>query len=98
MKFDTKVVHAGITPDPTTGSIVPPIYQTATYVLPEVGRDLLDRFTGMLEDVAKIDRPPAIEGRQMSIVLEPRKGEPKTDDAEASDGAADAGTTPETSP
>ncbi|MCH8967456.1 MAG: aminotransferase class I/II-fold pyridoxal phosphate-dependent enzyme, partial [Planctomycetes bacterium] len=39
MKFDTKVVHAGITPDPTTGSIVPPIYQTATYVLDEVGKD-----------------------------------------------------------
>ena len=39
MKFDTKVVHAGIRPDPTTGSIVPPIYQTATYVLDEVGRD-----------------------------------------------------------
>ena len=39
MKFDTKAVHAGIRPDPTTGSIVPPIYQTATYVLEEVGRD-----------------------------------------------------------
>ncbi len=39
MKFDTKVVRAGITPDPTTGSIVPPIYQTATYVLEEVGKD-----------------------------------------------------------
>lgn len=40
MKFDTKVVRAGISPDPTTGSILPPIYETATYVLPEVGRDL----------------------------------------------------------
>ena len=40
MKFETKCVHAGQVPDPTTGSIIPPIYQTATYVLPEVGRDL----------------------------------------------------------
>ncbi len=40
MKFETKVVRAGISPDPTTGAIVPPIYQSATYVLPEVGRDL----------------------------------------------------------
>ena len=40
MKFDTKIVRAGIEPDPTTGAIVPPIYQTATYVLPEVGRDM----------------------------------------------------------
>ena len=39
MKFDTKVVQAGMTPDPTTGSILPPLYQTATYVLEEVGRD-----------------------------------------------------------
>ena len=39
MKFDTKVVRAGISPDPTTGSILPPIYQTATYVLEEVGKD-----------------------------------------------------------
>ncbi len=39
MKFDTCVVRAEIKPDPTTGSVVPPIYQTATYVLPEVGRD-----------------------------------------------------------
>jgi cystathionine beta-lyase/cystathionine gamma-synthase len=39
MKFATKAVHAGITPDPTTGSILPPIYQTATYTLEEVGRD-----------------------------------------------------------
>ena len=39
MKFDTKVVRAGICPDPTTGAIVPPIYQSATYVLEEVGKD-----------------------------------------------------------
>tara|TARA_Y100000815_G_scaffold46873_1_gene38438 strand:+ start:627 stop:1769 length:1143 start_codon:yes stop_codon:yes gene_type:complete len=39
LKFDTKVVRAGIVPDPTTGSILPPIYETATYVLPEVGQD-----------------------------------------------------------
>ncbi len=31
MKFDTRVVRAGITPDPTTGAIVPPLYQTATF-------------------------------------------------------------------
>ncbi|MDP6853548.1 MAG: PLP-dependent aspartate aminotransferase family protein [Candidatus Marinimicrobia bacterium] len=39
MKFDTKVVRSGIAPDPTTGAIVPPVYQTATYVLEEVGKD-----------------------------------------------------------
>ena len=39
MKFDTKVVRSGITPDPRTGAIVPPIYQSATYVLEEIGKD-----------------------------------------------------------
>ena len=39
MKFDTKVVRSGISPDPSTGAIVPPIYQSATYVLEEVGKD-----------------------------------------------------------
>jgi len=39
MKFDTKVVQCGLKPDPTTGSILPPLYQTATYVLEEVGKD-----------------------------------------------------------
>lgn len=32
MKFNTKVIHAGIHPDPTTGAIMTPIYQTSTYV------------------------------------------------------------------
>lgn len=39
MKFDTKVVRAGVYPDPTTGAIVPPVYQSATYVLEEIGKD-----------------------------------------------------------
>jgi len=39
MKFETKAVRAGIAPDPTTGAIVPPIYQSATYVLEEVGKN-----------------------------------------------------------
>jgi cystathionine gamma-lyase len=32
MKFATKAIHAGIEPDPTTGAIMTPIYQTSTYV------------------------------------------------------------------
>src|SRR5437667_230680 len=31
MKFSTKAIHAGQQPDPTTGAIMPPIFQTATY-------------------------------------------------------------------
>ena len=32
MKFETKVIHVGGEPDPITGAIMPPIYQTSTYV------------------------------------------------------------------
>ena len=39
MKLDTRIVRAGISPDPTTGAILPPIYETATFVLEEVGKD-----------------------------------------------------------
>lgn len=32
MKFGTKAIHAGVSPDPTTGAIMTPIYQTSTFV------------------------------------------------------------------
>lgn len=32
MKFGTKTVHAGVKPDPSTGAIMTPIFQTSTYV------------------------------------------------------------------
>lgn len=32
MKFGTKAIHAGVHPDPVTGAIMTPIYQTSTYV------------------------------------------------------------------
>jgi cystathionine beta-lyase len=32
LKFETLAVHAGTEPDPTTGAIMTPIYQTSTYV------------------------------------------------------------------
>jgi cystathionine gamma-lyase len=31
MKFETKVIHAGVEPDPQTGAVMTPIYQTSTY-------------------------------------------------------------------
>ena len=38
MKFGTKVIHAGIKPDPSTGAIMTPIYQTSTYVQSAPGK------------------------------------------------------------
>ena len=37
MKFNTKVIHAGVHPDSATGAIMTPIYQTSTYVQEEIG-------------------------------------------------------------
>lgn len=37
MKFATKAIHAGVQPDPATGAIMTPIYQTSTYVQEGVG-------------------------------------------------------------
>ena len=39
MKFATKTIHAGIEPDPTTGAIMTPIFQTSTYVQTAVGEN-----------------------------------------------------------
>src|SRR3954471_16929201 len=36
--FETLAIHAGQNPDPTTGAVVVPIYQTSTYVQSEVGQ------------------------------------------------------------
>ena len=37
MDFETRAIHEGQEPDPTTGSVITPIYQTSTYVHEEVG-------------------------------------------------------------
>jgi len=39
MKFATKVIHAGIEPDASTGAIMTPIYQTSTYVQSAPGQN-----------------------------------------------------------
>ena len=38
----------------------------------EAGAELIKRVTGILEDVAKIDKAASLEGRRMSIILSPR--------------------------
>ena len=39
MRFETKAIHAGQPPDPSTGAVIPPIYQTSTYVVEAPGKD-----------------------------------------------------------
>jgi cystathionine gamma-synthase len=41
-RFATRVVHAGLEPDPSFGSVVPPIHQTSPYVQPAPGEFVED--------------------------------------------------------
>ena len=38
MNFGTKCIHAGVKPDPSTGAIMTPIYQTSTYAQESPGK------------------------------------------------------------
>ncbi len=38
MDFETRAIHDGQEPDPATGAVIVPIYQTSTYVQEEVGK------------------------------------------------------------
>ena len=38
MKFATKAIHAGVEPDPSTGAIMTPIFQTSTYIQESPGK------------------------------------------------------------
>ncbi len=40
MKFATKTIHAGLEPDPSTGAVMTPIYQTSTYAQEAPGKHL----------------------------------------------------------
>ena len=39
-RFGTRAIHAGQSPEPTTGAIMPPIFQTSTYVQSKLGEPL----------------------------------------------------------
>ncbi len=45
MRFTTKQIHAGVSPDPVTGSILTPIYQTTTYVQESVDQYMAKGFS-----------------------------------------------------
>jgi len=69
MKFDTKVVRSSSKPDKTTGAVVPPIYQTATYVLEEVGKDKGYDYTRASNPTRQLleEHLAAIEGAKYGV-------------------------------
>ncbi len=69
--FKTREVHAGVRPDPVTGAILTPIYQTTTYVQESVDRYLEKGFSysrsGNPTVTALEDRITALEGGAGSL-------------------------------
>ena len=62
-KFETKVVHAGVHPDPTTGAIMTPIFATSTYVQTSPGK-----HKGY--DYARLDNPTRTALQEALAALE----------------------------
>src|SRR5512133_4300783 len=78
-KFETKSVHAGYSPDPTTKAVAVPIYQTAAYACDSAqhGADLFDlkvpgniytRINNPTQDVLE-QRVAALEGGIAALAL-----------------------------
>jgi cystathionine beta-lyase/cystathionine gamma-synthase len=63
MRFETKAIHVGQEPDPTTGAVVPPIYQVSTFRLPTP--DETDEFV-----YARVANPTTVALEQVVAVLE----------------------------
>ena len=64
MKFNTRQVHAGVSPDPTTGAILTPIYQSTTYV-----QESVDQYLAKGYSYTRSGNPTvsALESRLLSL-------------------------------
>lgn len=79
MKFDTLAIHAGFKPDPTTKSVVVPIYQTTSYAFDSTqhGADLFDLkvpgniYTRIMNPTNAVleERVAALEGGVAGLVV-----------------------------
>lgn len=69
MKLATKLIHAGIEPDPSTGAIMTPIYQTSTYVQEAPGKNKGYEYARSQNPTRKVleDAIAAIENGQFGL-------------------------------
>ncbi len=65
MGFTTKQIHAGVKPDPTTGAILTPVYQTTTYV-----QDSVDEYLAKGYSYSRSANPTVTALEQKLAVLE----------------------------
>mgnify|MGYP003346052724 CR=1 FL=1 len=65
MGFSTKQIHAGVTPDPVTGAILTPIYQSTTFV-----QDSVDQYLSKGYSYSRSGNPTVKALEQKIAVLE----------------------------
>ena len=65
MRFSTKQIHAGVTPDPTTGAILTPIYQSTTFV-----QDSVDQYMSKGYSYSRAGNPTVRALEKKLAVLE----------------------------
>ena len=58
---------------------------------PEMGRQALDAIIKQLQGVVQVERPPAIEGRTMTMILSPISGKAAREASQARESAAPRG-------
>lgn len=71
MRFQTKLIHAGISPDEATGALVTPIYQTTTFVFDDIGKNKGFDYSRTGNPTRKVleDNLAALENGQHGIAL-----------------------------
>src|SRR5262249_12090482 len=69
--FETLTVHAGVTPDPTTGAIMTPIFATSTYVQESPGKHRGYEYSRTANPTRKVleDSIAALEGGKHGLAL-----------------------------
>ncbi len=69
-RLDTLAVHAGGRPDPATGAMVTPIYQSSTFLFPRGDRPLVyTRYGNNPTQLALHERLAALEGAEAALAL-----------------------------
>ena len=71
--FDFKIRHARRFLEEGNKVKLTMMFRGRQMAHPEFGRQVLDRVTGALQDVSKVEAQPSMEGRSMTMVLAPLK-------------------------
>ena len=71
--FEVKLKHARRFLDEGHKVRIFVLFRSREFTHPELGRQLLERFIDALVDVASVEKPIGMEGRQMTVMLVPKE-------------------------